>query len=142
MGEETTSSIGEDASSSIWVEVAPLAAVSGLLTYRVKASLASLAQPGSRVLVPLGQQRGVLGVIARRDVGALAIAEDRIKDVTEILDETPALPPDVISLVLWAATYYCAPPGEMVRAALPALLLRQGAGQQRIGLTTAGAEAL
>ena len=41
-------------------------------------------------------------------------------ELSEVLDDEPALPPELVELCMWVADYYEAPPGEVVRAALPA----------------------
>jgi len=102
-----------------FVEVAVPAPLFRPLTYRVPAALAAAAVPGARVKVPLGK-RVVVGVVVGRVAEAPADVE--LKDLVGALDPegAPALPPDLLATVLWAADYYVAPPGEMARAALPA----------------------
>lgn len=89
------------------------------LTYRVPPGMENRAAPGVRVRVPLGK-RNVVGVV----MGPASPPEEEIevKEIIETLDppETPALPPDVLETLKWTADYYLAPPGEAVRAALPA----------------------
>ena len=41
-------------------------------------------------------------------------------DLSEVLDDEPALSVELVELCLWIADYYEAPPGEVLRAALPA----------------------
>ncbi|PIE18816.1 MAG: primosomal protein N' [Proteobacteria bacterium] len=128
--------------SKVLVDVAPLAPVPGPLTYRVPPELAPLVAPGVRVTVPLGEQGDVLAIVARWREGAAPVEAGRIRAVRDVLDERPSLPPTLVELLLWAARYYCAPPGEMLRAALPSLLTQQQSRRQRLRSTEAGAEAL
>lgn len=106
------------------------------------ASDTPLPARGARVLVPFGRRRDVVGVVV--DVTRQsAVALERLRPVQRLLDQTPALPTDVIDLLLWAAQYYHHPVGEVLCSALP-MRLRQGAGTGLPGvpvwrLTDAGA---
>jgi primosomal protein N' (replication factor Y) (superfamily II helicase) len=76
---------------------------------------------GSRVLVPLGS-RGVTGyVVALHEVlpANTDLDESEIKDAEELLDSVPICTPDVLAITRWAAEYYAAPWGELIKAALP-----------------------
>jgi primosomal protein N' (replication factor Y) len=75
------------------------------------------ARVGSRVLVRFGTRK-VTGVVVREHV----VPPEGITplDVSDVLDEEPALPRELVELCLWVAEYYEAPPGEALRAALPA----------------------
>ena len=87
--------------------------------YRIPPSLIDAVRPGVRVVVPFGRQvlTGVVWSIeAEVDVA-------RVRDVKEVLDETPLLSEPVIGLCRWISRYYAAPPGIVVRAALPPGLL-------------------
>ena len=48
------------------------------------------------------------------------------REVLSLLDETPFLPEAFVDLLLRAAAYYFAPPGELLRAAVPGRLLDLG----------------
>jgi len=116
------------------VEVCVPLAVPGRYSYRVPPHLAGRAPVGSRVLVRFGGQK-VTGVVVRTDTRAPEGVNP--VDVSEVLDDQPALPPELVDLCLWIAEYYEAPPGEVLRGALPA-----GSGvraKQVFGLTARGA---
>jgi primosomal protein N' (replication factor Y) len=120
-----------------FAEVVVTLPVPGRFHYAVPAPLASRAQVGARVLVRFGARK-VTGVVVRTDVapppGIAPIA------LSEVLDEVPALTPELVELCAWIADYYEAPPGEVIRAALPA-----GSGiaaRSVFGLTAAGRAAL
>src|SRR5688572_31878445 len=88
----------------------------GALTYRVPENLTTPV-PGARVLVPLGT-RVLTGVVVSvnpdpRDPSA------ETKDVIDVLDTEPFLPPDVLRLVQWVAEYYACGAGEALSAAMP-----------------------
>jgi primosomal protein N' (replication factor Y) len=56
-----------------------------------------------------------------RDVSSepLAASPDTIKPITDILDDSPFLPADVVNLATWVADYYACGPGEAMAAAMP-----------------------
>jgi primosomal protein N' (replication factor Y) len=88
--------------------------VRGTFTYRVPPE-AEVAV-GARVLVPFGG-RGVTGIVVALDPpGAPELAS--LKGVRAVLDG--ALDRELVELLLWVAQYYEIPPGEMLRAAVPA----------------------
>jgi primosomal protein N' (replication factor Y) len=100
---------------------------------------------GARVRVPFGPRRQAVGLV-------LEIAEKsrlpraRLKRIADVLDPEPLLPEKLLSLLRWAAEYYHYPVGEVIAAALPALL-RQGRAPETAQLTVwraapAGVQAL
>ncbi len=86
----------------------------GLLTYSVPDG-SPLPAVGARVRVPVGS-RVLTGCVveypAEPSVGEL-------KDVIEILDHDPLLPPGVVSLCRWVADYYLAGIGDAIVTAMP-----------------------
>jgi primosomal protein N' (replication factor Y) len=100
-----------------FAEVAVTLPVNGRYHYRVPGVLASRLHVGSRVLVRFGGQK-VTGVVVQTDV--TPPPGIKVVDVSDVLDEGLALPADLVELCLWVSDYYEAPPGEVLRAALPA----------------------
>ena len=98
-------------------EVAVTLPVPGRFHYLVPASLADRELVGARVLVRFGARK-VTGVVVRVDTapppGVTPVA------LSELLDDAPSLSAELVELCLWIADYYEAPPGEVIRAALPA----------------------
>ncbi|HEX4450508.1 MAG TPA: primosomal protein N' [Kofleriaceae bacterium] len=120
------------------VEVAVTLPVAGRFHYRVPARLRAKARVGARVLVRFGGKK-VTGVIVRV-AGEPPPPGVTLVEVSDVLDDDPALPSDLVELCMWLADYYEAPPGEVVRAALPA---GSGIGARRVvSLTDAGRAAL
>lgn len=79
---------------------------------------------GMRVLVPFGR-RNVVGICF--DVFSEApkkIDPASMKDVKEVLDGVSIVSAHLIKLIRWISQYYCAPIGEVCRAALPSRLMR------------------
>ncbi len=110
--------IGVTPQNPEFVDVAVPLGVFGTFTYRVPAKFRGEVRLGSRVEVPWGP-RSVTGFV----VSLCATSElqpAKIKDVRTLLDQDePALLPEIIQLCQWAADYYIAPLGEMLRVALP-----------------------
>ncbi|MGB3544821.1 replication restart helicase PriA [Rubrivirga sp.] len=94
--------------------VVPLTPVDGVYTYRVPDEMSTEAVPGARVLVPFGR-RQITGVIAERVRGSA----DKLKPLHDVLDEHPALRPDLLALTRWVSRYYLCAWGEAIKAALP-----------------------
>ena len=88
-----------------------------LFTYRVPDGMAGCAMPGARVAVPVGR-RILTGVIARA-AALTPLPQEKIRDVTRLLDQAPVVPADLLEAALWAARYYVTPPGAMVASVLP-----------------------
>src|SRR5215831_13518425 len=98
-----------------FVEVAAFVPVRGTYCYALPPGLGERARVGARVLVPFGG-RGVTGVI----VGAPGErGVDDAREIRSLLDDAPALDEALVALCMWVADYYEAPPGEVLRAALP-----------------------
>jgi primosomal protein N' (replication factor Y) len=109
---------------SEFAEVAIPVAVHGTFTYAIPPELRDAVRLGSRVEVPFGAKRNTGFVVGLSDD---APEESRVKPIGRVLDdEEPALLPEIIDLCRWAADYYIAPLGEMLRVALPANMSARG----------------
>src|SRR4051812_13739294 len=84
--------------------------VSQKFTYKLPESMRSLAQIGSRVLVPLGHTvtPGYIIELRPRLRAGTSLDESQIKPVRELLDIEPPLTPEVVELTRWVADYYAA----------------------------------
>lgn len=80
---------------------------------------------GCRVLVPVGT-REVYGVVISQNQtpGASEDGSPRtgVRKIIKFIDSAPVFNSSIISLLLWAASYYHYPPGEVFFSALPPLL--------------------
>ncbi|MGA7916642.1 MAG: DEAD/DEAH box helicase, partial [Candidatus Acidiferrales bacterium] len=99
-----------------YLEVALPVPLRSAFTYAVPDSCKGEELIGRRVLVPF-RNRPMVGV-------GLALTEQapetkQIKEIAELLDPLPALPPKLIELGHWISRYYLAPIGETFRAMLP-----------------------
>ncbi|HKV04072.1 MAG TPA: primosomal protein N' [Candidatus Acidoferrales bacterium] len=85
-------------------------------TYSVPASFGGESLTGRRVVVPFGR-RAMIGIALAESDRAPDVG--RIKEIAELMDPLPALPPKLIELGHWISRYYLAPIGETFRAMLP-----------------------
>ncbi|MBA0902046.1 MAG: primosomal protein N' [Candidatus Nitrotoga sp.] len=76
--------------------------------------------PGQRVLVSFGHKE-MVGV-AIECVASSALLAERIKPVLKVLDDTPAMPDELLGLLHFCSDYYHYPLGATVLAALPSRL--------------------
>lgn len=91
-------------------------------TYSLPAFLQENIKIGSRLLVPFGK-RNLTGYVVELHQTLneeLEIEESQVKDALELLDEEPLLTAEILRLTQWAADYYSAAWGEMLKASLPA----------------------
>ncbi len=79
---------------------------------------------GQRVVVPFGRSERV-GVIAKL-ANTTAIADEKLKRATRILDKQPLLDESLVELLNWSASYYQHAPGDVFAAALPGPLRKGG----------------
>src|SRR5688572_3008729 len=113
---------------SEYAQIAIPVAVHDTYTYRIPEKLRDAVRLGSRVEVPLGTKTTTGFVIAL--LNQTTVDAKKIKPIRAVLDdEEPALIPEIIELCRWAAEYYIAPPGEMLRVALPANMAARGKRQ-------------
>ncbi|HET9991503.1 MAG TPA: hypothetical protein VFQ65_23400, partial [Kofleriaceae bacterium] len=112
-------------------------AVPGAYHYRVPARFAATARVGARVLVRFGGKQ-ITGVIARTGTPPPPDLK-KLLDISDVLDDEPALSPELVELCVWIASYYEAPPGEVIKGALPA---GSGIKARRVLALTAAGEAM
>ena len=89
----------------------------GTFTYGVSTELAPRVQEGVRLLVPLGRSKRYTAIAVRLHDEAPCF---EVRDVLEVLDDRPILLPRQLQLWQWISSYYMAPLGEVMNAALPA----------------------
>jgi len=124
----------------MFAEVAVPVYVRQTFTYRLPGDMASRAQLGCRALVPFGKKFLTAFIVDVHEGLQSDVDESDIKDIEELLDESPIITPEILELTRWVSDYYFAPWGECLRAALPA-----GAtsiSEQVLSLAASGREAL
>ena len=128
-----------------FVEVAIKVPLPRTFDYKIDEQLISPSapiMPGMRVLVPFGNQKKVAVVLALKT--HTDVPDNKIKAVTEVIDQTPILSSQHLELLSFTARYYCYPLGETIHIALPGAL-RQGENPDKtsinmISLTEKGAK--
>jgi len=123
------------------LQVAINAPLSRLFDYLPPAAAdAALPRPGCRVLVPFGRQRQIGTVISHATQSELPL--NKLRRILSTIDIEPVLSDQDLWLIRFTSDYYHHPLGEVVAAALPALL-RQGKPlnpvTQRLAITGEGA---
>ncbi len=114
---------------SSYAAIAIPLAVHGTFTYAIPPELRDSVRLGSRVEVPIGPKLTTGFVVELLDA-APDVDAKKVKPIRSVLDdEEPALLPEIIELCRWAADYYIAPLGEMLRVALPANMAARGRRQ-------------
>jgi primosomal protein N' (replication factor Y) len=107
------------------VGVHPLAGFDKLLHYRVPETLQGSVGVGSLVRVPVvnALRLGIVG-----EVGApVDFPLDRLKSLAQVVYPFPALPPDLLKLARWMASYYACGLDSIIETMIPAPV-RNGAG--------------
>jgi len=99
-----------------YAEVALPVPLRSTFTYAIPASLNCEPLVGRRVVVPFGR-RAMTGVALAESDRPPAVAG--VKEISQVMDALPALPPRLIELGHWISRYYVAPIGEAFRAMLP-----------------------
>lgn len=84
--------------------------------------------PGSRVKVPF-QSRTLIGILIEV-VSVSEVPDAKLKAALEVLDKESVFVEDVYKICQWAAQYYHYPLGEVLSAALPAMM-RKGKSLKR-----------
>jgi len=74
-------------------------------------------EPGTRVLVPFRREERIGWVVGEGDPEVA-----RVKRVLDVLEDEPSAPTELLELCRWMASYYAAPLGVALRAALPSVL--------------------
>src|SRR5215207_8185749 len=107
-------------------------------TYCLPAPLRYPARLGARVIVPFGPRLLTGYIVAlHRDLDPeLGVEESSVKDITELVDEAPLISDEILELTRWAADYYAASWGELLKASLPAGI--NAAVEQVVRITEAG----
>ncbi|MBF0255689.1 MAG: primosomal protein N' [Gammaproteobacteria bacterium] len=125
--------------SQTLARIAVFAPLRRLFDYLVPAQ----AQPGMRVRLPFGRSQR-LGVIVQL-LEQTDQPSAKLKPIEALLDETPLLSAEDLAFLGWTASYYQHPLGEVLAAALPALL-RSGQAVPEPGISgwrlTAAGQAL
>lgn len=96
---------------------------SQVFTYKVPEEFLEVAQVGQPVLVSFGAQQDLTGFIVALNEhydGAY-----KLKELLDILDETPLFDAEYFEFIRWVADYYATPVPQVLACALPANLIQR-----------------
>ncbi|HLW50900.1 MAG TPA: primosomal protein N' [Sphingobacteriaceae bacterium] len=105
---------------TLFVDVVLPLAIQGTYTYRVPADMADQVEEGRRVIVQFGKNRIYSALIYK--IGEKAPERYEAKYILDVMDEEPIVTPEQFRLWEWIADYYLCTLGEVMQAALPAVL--------------------
>ena len=108
----------EMTNQSLYDIILPLA-IADVYTYNIPEALLPIT--GCRVLVPLGK-KSIIGIIYRKHEGELP-ASVKVRDVLQIVDESPIITDEQLKLWEWLSSYYMCTLGEVMAAALPSEII-------------------
>jgi primosomal protein N' (replication factor Y) len=120
----------------MFAEVAVPVFIRQTFTYRLPGDMSRRAQIGCRVVVPFNKKLLTGFIVALHETleGEISVLE--IREVEELIDETPIIEREMLDLTKWMSDYYYAAWGECIRSALPS-----GAAvatEQMLSITDAG----
>ena len=106
-----------------------------LFDYSVPPALAPRCLPGVRVIVPFGRRLQTGYLIEVRETAKEDGLTRALRSIEDVLDPEPVLDGQVLELTRFAADYYVASLGEMIRSALPGMRPRL---EKVVSITVAG----
>lgn len=96
---------------------------SQVFTYKVPEEFLDVAQIGQPVLVSFGAQQDLTGFIV--ELNDTYEGSYKLKEISDILDETPLFDADYYEFIRWVADYYATPIPQVLACALPANLVQR-----------------
>ena len=125
---------GRESEPGALLEVAVALPVADVFTYRDLPREGRLPL-GSQVVVPF-RGRKVTGFVVGHPEAIPPDAPEKIRPILAVVGDSPVLDQAVLDLCRWAASYYLAPLGEVLCAALPSG--ERASSSRRLRLTAAG----
>ena len=115
----------------LYVDVILPVPLDGLFTYSVPAEQESRVQPFVRAVVPFGITKRHIALVVRvhHDAPDSSIT---VKPLISVLDAKPVLLPHQYKLWQWISSYYMCPLGDILVAALPQGMKKEGAYRPRV----------
>src|SRR3954451_5926801 len=125
-----------------FIEVALPVPLRRTFTYSLPDRIDRLVTAGVRVAAPLGKRMltGYVLDIFDHLLPDADVDAQKIKDISEVLDEEPLITGEIIELAKWTADYYFSFIGEVLRASLPAGMSTKG--QRQFAITSHGRHSL
>src|ERR1044072_5817185 len=105
---------------AMFAEVAVPVFIRQTFTYRLPGELWRRARVGCRVVVAFNKKLLTEFIVGLHETIEGEISALEIRDVEELIDETPIIEREMLDLTKWMSDYYYAAWGECIRSALPA----------------------
>lgn len=102
---------------TLFVDVIVPVPIHRAFTYRVPFELNEQVQEGVRVIVPFGRSKFYTGIVVK--IHDTPPKEYQAKYIEQVLEETPIVTQKQLTFWNWMASYYMAPIGDVMNAALP-----------------------
>ncbi len=137
-----TKSFIKDSPLPEFVEMALPLPLRQTFTYRLPVGMQENIKIGARLLVPFGKRQltGYAVALHTKISPEIEIEEETIKDALELIDGEPLVTEEIVRLTQWAADYYSASWGEVLKASLPAGI--NATTEQIYTITTKGRDEL
>jgi primosomal protein N' (replication factor Y) len=107
-----------------YADIAVAAPTISSFTYEIPSELCDEVLVGSRLAVPFRRRKVVGYVLNLTDRLPADLDKEKIRPIDSILDDAPIFSENFLRWLKWISSYYCAPIGEVCRAALPSRLNR------------------
>lgn len=104
--------------TTLFVDVIVPLGVPNKYTYRVPTQMNDEVELGKRVLVQFGRTKIYTGIIYK--IHDQAPTQYQAKYIESVIDDHPVVREEQLRFWDWVANYYCANPGDVMNAALPA----------------------
>ncbi len=117
----------------IYLEVAVAAPLAATLTYTARAGV---YEPGQRLLVPLGGRTVTAYLLRVLPESEGQASPYKLRAISDVLNQTPLFPANMVPFYRWIADYYQYPLGEVIKGALPGGLTTESS--RRLILTESG----
>lgn len=125
---------GAAARAKLFVKVALNRPMRQLYTYAVAPEFEGRVRPGVRVAVNFSGRR-TIGVVVETSTET-EVPRERLRAISAVLDEAPALDEHLLEFTRWMADYYACSWGESLAAVLPAAMKREG-GRRTVAMVSA-----
>ena len=101
--------------------------VNQVFTYGINEAEYSFLRPGMRVAVPFGKKKIYTSIVSSVHTNSPTIYE--VKPIYQIIDEKPLINEIQLKFWEWISKYYMCSIGEVLRAAVPSILLLESETQ-------------
>ncbi|MBN2711104.1 MAG: primosomal protein N' [Planctomycetes bacterium] len=111
------------------------APVTQVYHYKIPSELTGRVLPGARVTVPFGHRR--INGFCVEVTEESPIDEGKLKNISKVGSEDELVPPDLLSLTKWIASYYCSGWGTVLTAAVPSAVRNESSTRQELFVSLA-----